>query len=184
MVMAPRRSAWPSARVSSARTIRPERFCICAVPREAQDGADAGCRPEQPDLRTSVEAWRVLERHSPRMPTSAFRLRHAGRVIGAGAAMGWSGGGYGRHAGLWRIARIVASFGGQPFLRLETLYRCPGPSPRCHRRGRDRPDSCVSTSRCARIAAMTQRYTSVISSRPRFFVNTVGTRTALSTPGP
>lgn len=105
----------------------------------------------------------------------------AGHLVGLGG--GLVRGRCGRHAGIWRIARIVVPARRRRFPRLEALHRGPG----LHQGAIDR-EVVVRQQRCHRAmrqdGGMTLRDMSVVSSRSRFFVNTVGTQTASSMPRP
>ena len=74
-------------------------------------------------------------------------------------------------------SELALSFAWKLFIDAQAFTRVPSTE-------RWSSDSSGATSRCARIAAMILRDISVVSSRSRFFVNTVGTQTASSMPSP
>lgn len=119
----------------------------------------------------------ALERFSPLKSTSALRWRRLLRGIGsvsAGVSEGAVSGvvsrvvsGAGGSPGPSSSGGVASAFGWKLFIDAQALMSVPS-TEKCS------SDSSGATARCARIAAITLRDISVVSSRSRFFVNTVG----------
>ena len=172
MSSAARRSACPSAWVRSPCTIRPERLSIRAWPMTHSIAPAPGtsCKAGHPGRRSrhrrhssaSCPGNRPLHCGSGGSGRASRRFRVRSAWIALRGDIG-----SGRGAGV--VIRRSAAGG-----RLTTLHRCPSlhqgaVAAKCssYRSG--------ATSRCARIAAITSRDMSVVSSLSRVLANTLGT---------
>lgn len=118
-------------------------------------------------FRSLVEAWVALERFSPRKLTSALRFWRVGRSIGSVSSWVWSDGSSGRVSGGGgspgpsSSGGFASTFGWKPFINAQALTRVPSTE-------KWSSDNSGATSRCAKIAAITLRDISDVSSRSQF----------------
>lgn len=125
----------------------------------------------------------AFERFSPRKSTSALRCWWVARGIGLASDSDWAGWFFvgvsspGGSPGPSSSGGAPSAFGWKLFIEAQAFTRVPSIE-KCS------SDRSGATSRCTRIASITLRDISVVSSESRFFVNTVRTQTRSSMPRP
>lgn len=150
------------------------------MPDEEQHGAGAGQLLVEPRVAIGRRGMGPFDRFSPRKSTSALRDWRSGRgieAVSAGVGSGWSsarGSGPGGSPGSSSCG-VSPAFGWKLLIDAEAFTSLPSTEKRSAERS-------GGTGRWARIAVITLRDMSVVSSRSRFLLETMGTQTGSSPP--